>query len=99
VIRIVFFCEAAFDNVATNRRPACRAAILRILIKPTPPNPADVCVSHPVLPNDSGSRFRRFGTLCSLGVSRTMASPLEEVWEDRLTCGPSPEWSPSPFLW
>src|SRR6202167_122642 len=24
---------------------------------------------------------------------------LRKVWDDRLTRGPSPEWSPSPFLW
>src|SRR5208282_5076223 len=99
LIRIAFFSDDAFANMATNRRPACRAAILRILINPTPPNTADASVAYPVSPNDSGSRSRRFGALCSLGVSRTMASPLEEVWEDRLTRGPSPESSPSPFVW
>ena len=40
VIRILFFSEEAFANTASNRRPACKAAILRILIRPTPPNAA-----------------------------------------------------------
>src|SRR5271156_2313899 len=37
VIRTVSFCEAAFANTAANKRPASKGAILRILIRPTPP--------------------------------------------------------------
>src|ERR1700691_2314742 len=34
-IRIVLFRDVALANMATSRRPACSAIILRILIKPT----------------------------------------------------------------
>src|ERR1022692_2738432 len=46
VIRTVFFGEAAFANMAANKRPTCKAAILRILIKSTPANTADASVAY-----------------------------------------------------
>jgi hypothetical protein len=47
VIRIVFL-EAAFAKIATNKKPTCKAATLRILIKPTPPNNAGASVAYRV---------------------------------------------------
>jgi hypothetical protein len=67
--------DAALANMASNKKPVARNAILRILIRPTPPNTADACVAYPVFSNDSGSRSRRFGTFCSPGVPRTIAFP------------------------
>src|ERR1700685_3410420 len=37
--------DAALANKATKRKPNCKAAILRILIAPTPPNTADASVN------------------------------------------------------
>src|SRR5580700_10221194 len=37
VIRTASFCEPAFANVAASKRQICNDEILRILIKPTPP--------------------------------------------------------------
>jgi len=43
LIRIVFFCGAALASMATNRRPACRATILRILKTKFPKRCGCIC--------------------------------------------------------
>src|ERR1700678_1528722 len=49
-IRIALFRDVALANMAANRKPACRATIRRILIKPTPPlttGASVACCGHP----------------------------------------------------
>ena len=73
VIRSVFFDESAFASTAANKRPACKTAILRIIIKPS----FQTLRPH-LLPNDPASQSRSFATFCSPGVVRTIAFPAEE---------------------
>src|ERR1700723_1066025 len=82
VILIVFFSEAAFANMATNRRPARRAAILQILIKPTPPKTA-MHLPQTVFRITLEAGLADFGTLCSQGVFRTIAFRAGEGWSRR----------------
>src|ERR1022692_2477177 len=73
VIRIVFFGEDAFANMATNTRPACKAAILRILIGPTPPNPADASLAYQVFRTILEASPAGSVHFAPAGVSRTIA--------------------------
>jgi hypothetical protein len=98
VIRTVFFGESAFANMATNKRPACKAAILRILIKPTPPNTADASVSYLIFPNDCGSQFRRFGTFSSPWHVPHNSSRRRRLGRTDSTAGHRPKGAGPPFL-
>ena len=64
VIRSVLFGEA-FANMAANKKPTCKAAILRIFMKPTPPNTAHADSAHLVFPNDFKSPPHSSATFCS----------------------------------
>src|SRR5271155_5827393 len=76
LICISLLRDAALANVATNRRPTCtyKTAILRILIKLTPPGTVDASVVYRFFPKRFWKWFRKSGTLCSLGWPRAITS-------------------------
>src|ERR1035438_9633524 len=84
VIRTVSFCGAAFANTAASKRLACKAAILRILIQPSPPNSAHISVAYLAFPNDSGGRSRSCGTFCSPWRVQHNSSPGGTLGEQAL---------------
>ena len=96
---IVLFREAAFANMATNRRPACRAAILRILMEPTPPNTADASVASPVFPRRFWKPVSQIRYIVIPWRAPHNSFPLLEGFgRTDSPAGHRPRASPSPFL-